>query len=116
MSAIVLPQATLIALVGLSVFGCTGFDHAYDGPDQPHTRLQCESEWKGHLELAGDEKINTACTRACRSHAREDFAVTALLCQSVFRLTQSRFNFGTYEQCPICSINYPNPMTKRTPS
>ena len=99
------PSCIVLALVGFSVIGCTTGDYS-DVPDR--TRVQCESEWQGDIELAGDESLHTACTRACRSHARKDFEEAAMSCQSVFRLTQRRSSFGTYVQCPVCSINYPD--------
>ena len=91
---------------GVLLLGCTGLDRAYDVHDQPHPRVQCESEWQGDMELSGDEEIKAACTRACRSHAREDFEEAAVSCQSVFRLIQNPANFGTYGQCSICADYY----------
>ncbi len=103
---------------GVLLLGCTGLDRAHDVYDQPHPRvhqphprMQCESEWKGDLELSGGEEIKVACTRACRSHAREDFEEAALSCQSVFRLIQSPANFGTYGQCSICADHYDTGLT-----
>ena len=96
---------------GVLLLGCTGLDRPHDVHDQPHPRVQCESEWKGDLELSGGEEIKVACTRACRSHAREDFEEAAVSCQSVFRLIQSPANFGTYGQCPICADHYDMGLT-----
>lgn len=91
---------------GVLLLGCTGMDRAHDVHDQPHPRVQCASEWQGDIELSGDEEIKAACTRACRSHAREDFEEAAVSCQSVFRLIQNPANFGTYGQCSICALEY----------
>lgn len=96
---------------GVLLLGCTVLDRAHDVHDQPHPRVQCESEWQGDSELAGNEEINAACTRACRSHAREDFEEAALSCQSVFQLIQNPANFGTYGQCSICADNYDTGLT-----
>ena len=96
-----------LALWGFSATGCNIVDHVYDVPDP--TLSQCESQWEGDLGLPGGDEINTECSRACRGYVLENFEETEIACQSVFRLTQSSSNFGTYVQCPICATNYPHP-------
>lgn len=97
-----------VTFLCVAVVGCQSVGRSSDVSERTRslTQPQCTSEWQGDSELAGNEEINAACTRACRSHAREDFEEAALSCQSVFRLIQSPANFGTYEQCPICADDY----------
>ena len=85
----------LSALVSVAVMGCSGFVSSHDVPEQPRPRVPCQTEWRGDRELAGGEEIKTACARACRGHARKDFAAAGASCQTVFRLIHGRSNFGT---------------------
>ena len=104
----------LFALQGFSATGCNIFENTYffdhaclDGSDL--SLSQCESQWEGDLGLPGGDEINTECVHACRGYVLENFEEAEIACQSVFHLTQSHSNFGTYVQCPICATNYPHP-------
>lgn len=99
-----------VTLLCVAVVGCQSVGRSSDVSERTRSLplSQCVSEWKGDVELAGDEEIKMACTRACGSHARKDFAAAAVSCQSVFRLTQRSSNFGTYAQCRVCFISYPD--------
>lgn len=99
-----------VTFLCVAVVGCQSVGRSSDVSERTRslTQSQCASEWQGDSELAGNEEINAACTRACRSHAREDFAAAAASCQSVFRLTQRSSNFGTYAQCRVCFTSYPD--------